>query len=76
MLTEIGFDDRYFHHVKYCRTYVEAYEKTEIEFFNYFEINKYASYDSFRVSHNKRIKLKKENEIHAKSTLISYFWKK
>tara|TARA_R100000278_G_C5426852_1_gene148655 strand:- start:346 stop:579 length:234 start_codon:yes stop_codon:yes gene_type:complete len=58
MLTEKGFDERYFHHCKSSSTYVEAYEKTEFEFYEYFEIQKYASYDSFRVSHNKRIKMK------------------
>lgn len=56
MLTENGFDERYFFHCKSSRTYVEAYAKTELEFFQYFELNKYSSYDSFRVSHNKRIK--------------------
>ena len=56
MLTEIGFDERYFHHCKSARTYVEAYEKTEMDFFKYFELKKYSSYNSFRVSHNKRIK--------------------
>ena len=59
MLTEHGFDERYHHHCKTSRTYIEAYEKTEMEFFSYFDIQKYASYDSFRVSHNKRIKSKK-----------------
>ena len=76
MLTENGFDERYFYHVKNCRTYVEAYAKTEMEFYSYFNLNKYASYDSFRVSHNKRIKTKKENEFHIKNTFVSYFWKK
>ena len=56
MLTENGFDERYFYHCKSSRTYVEAYAKTELEFFQYFDLNKYSSYDSFRVSHNKRIK--------------------
>tara|TARA_R110002124_G_scaffold229186_1_gene394466 strand:+ start:389 stop:613 length:225 start_codon:yes stop_codon:yes gene_type:complete len=56
LLTEKGFDERYFHHCKSSRTYVEAYEKTELEFFNHFDLNKYSNYDSFRVSHNKRIK--------------------
>jgi hypothetical protein len=64
MLTEDGFDARYFHHCKTSNTYVEAYEKTEFEFRSYFDINKYASYDSFRVSHNKRIKTPRK--IHIK----------
>ena len=41
--------------------YIDAYNKTEIEFQSYFDLNKYASYDSFRVSHNKRIKTNKKS---------------
>ena len=40
MLTENGFDERYFHHCKSSKTYVEAYAKTELEFFKYYELNK------------------------------------
>ena len=59
MLTEHGFDDRYFFHCKRSTTYINAYKKTEIEFHSYFDIQKYSSYDSFRVSHNKRMRTKK-----------------
>tara|TARA_R100000781_G_scaffold26759_2_gene19856 strand:- start:10822 stop:11016 length:195 start_codon:yes stop_codon:yes gene_type:complete len=60
MLTEKGFDDRYYFYCKKSKTYSEAYKKTEKEFFKYFNINKYSSYDSFRVSHNNRIKKEKK----------------
>jgi hypothetical protein len=55
MLTPEGFDERYHNHCKTCKTYQEAYEKTESEFYDYYQIRKYKSFDSFRVSHNKRI---------------------
>ena len=61
MLTEHGFDDRYHYFCKNSNTYIDAYNKTEIEFQSYFDLNKYASYDSFRVSHNKRIKTNKKS---------------
>lgn len=56
LLTHEGYDDRYHHHCKTSRTYQEAYEKTEKEFSEYYDMRKYSSYDSFRVSHNKRLK--------------------
>ena len=33
MLTEKGFDDRYYFYCKKSKTYSEAYKKTEKEFF-------------------------------------------
>ena len=63
MLTEDGFDARYYHHCKTSKTYIDAYEKTESEFRSYFDIDKYASYDSFRVSHNKRVKTSSKKVI-------------
>ncbi len=61
MLTHNGFDERYHDHCKTSKTYVEAYEKTELEFEDYFAKRKYASYDSFRISHNNRLKKPKNN---------------
>ena len=55
LLTHAGYDKRYHHHCKNSKTYREAYEKTEKEFSEYYAKRKYASYDSFRVSHNKRL---------------------
>ena len=56
LLTHKGYDNRYYHHCKTSDTYQEAYEKTEKEFNEYYDKRKYASYDSFRVAHNKRLK--------------------
>jgi|TARA_Y100000004_G_scaffold173316_1_gene211058 hypothetical protein len=56
MLTPEGFDDRFHEHCKSSKTYFEAYEKTEKEFEMYYAKRNYSSYDSFRISHNKRIK--------------------
>ena len=55
MLRPRGFDERYYFYCKTSKTYQNAYEKTENEFFTYFQMRKYKSFDSFRVSHNKRI---------------------
>jgi hypothetical protein len=55
MLNPEGFDRRYDTHCKTSRTYAEAYEKTELEFYDYYQIRRYASFNSFRVSHNKRL---------------------
>ena len=63
MLTEDGFDSRYFHFCRTSKTNLQAYEKTECEFREYFDISKYASYDSFRVSHNKRLKTTRKKLI-------------
>ena len=55
MLTPEGFDERYHNHCKTSRTYHEAYEKTEVEFYDYYQMRRYKTFDSFRVSHNKRM---------------------
>ncbi|MAK37513.1 MAG: hypothetical protein CMC15_15255 [Flavobacteriaceae bacterium] len=56
MLTHDGFDERYHYYCRESKTYQEAYEKTEKEFSEHYDIRKYSSYDSFRVSHNRRMK--------------------
>ena len=55
MLTPEGFDERYHNHCKTSKTYQEAYEKTEREYYDYYQQRKYSSFNSFRVSHNKRV---------------------
>jgi len=55
MLTPEGFDARYHYHCKFTKTYQAAYELTELEFYDYFQMRRYASFNSFRVSHNKRV---------------------
>ena len=67
MLTHDGFDERYHDHCKTSKTYVEAYEKTELEFEDYFAKRKYSSYDSFRITHNNRMKNNQKNRKHFNS---------
>lgn len=54
VLTADGFYIRWQHHTQSCKTYVEAYYKTEEEVYKYFATNKYSSYNSFINSKNKR----------------------
>jgi hypothetical protein len=55
MLKPEGFDKRYHYHCRIAKTYQAAYELTELEFYDYYQMRRYASFNSFRVSHNKRL---------------------
>ena len=61
LLTPNGFDDRFWKYAKETKTYVEAYEKTEIEHEKHFGKRKYSDYNSYTTSRNKR--LKKHNRV-------------
>jgi hypothetical protein len=61
LLTPNGFDDRFWKYAKETKTYVEAYEKTEIEYEKHFGKRKYSDYNSYTTSRNKR--LKKHNRV-------------
>ena len=61
LLTPNGFDDRFWEYAKETKTYVEAYEKTEIEYEKHFGRRKYSDYNSYTTSRNKR--LKKHNRV-------------
>ena len=61
LLTPNGFDDRFWKNAKETKTYVEAYEKTEIEYEKHFGKRKYSDYNSYTTSRNKRIK--KHNQV-------------
>ena len=61
LLTPNGFDDRFWKYAKETKTYVEAYEKTEIEYEKHFGRRKYSDYNSYTTSRNKR--LKKHNRV-------------
>ena len=61
LLTPNGFDDRFWKYAKETKTYVEAYEKTEIEYEKHFGKRKYSDYNSYTTSRNKRIK--KHNQV-------------
>jgi hypothetical protein len=56
LLSPRGFDERFWKHSKDCKTYIEAYEKTEKEFHKHFGKRKYSDYNSYRNSRDKRIK--------------------
>ena len=56
LVSPSGFEKRFYKHCGQSKNYYEAYEKTEQEFENCFGKRRYASYDSFRVSKNRRIR--------------------
>jgi hypothetical protein len=53
-----GFERRYLYNVKITKTYINAYKRTESEYFEMFGINRYSSYDSFRNVRNRHVKKK------------------
>lgn len=55
-VTTRGFINRYMNNLKKCRTNEEAYELTEQEYKSEYGIQKYSSYDSFRVVKNRKFK--------------------
>tara|TARA_R100000655_G_scaffold62757_1_gene101230 strand:+ start:413 stop:634 length:222 start_codon:yes stop_codon:yes gene_type:complete len=56
LLSPNGFDDRFWKYAKETKTYLEAYERTEIEHEKHFGKRKYADYNSYRNCRDKRIK--------------------
>ena len=56
LLSPNGFEERFHKHCKTTKTYLEAYEKTEQEYSDYFGKTRYASYDSFRVVMHRKMK--------------------
>ncbi len=56
LLSPRGFEERFHKHCKDTNTYVEAYERTEQEYTDYFGKTRYASYDSFRVVMQRKMK--------------------
>jgi len=56
LLSPNGFDERFWKNSKDSKTYMEAYEKTEIEHEKHFGKRKYSDYNSFRGARDKRIK--------------------
>ena len=63
LLTPNGFDDRFWKYAKETKTYMEAYEKTEIEHKKHFGKCKYSDYNSYRNCRDKRIK-RNANKLH------------
>jgi hypothetical protein len=64
LLSPNGFEDRFHKNCKLSKTYMEAYEKTEEEYQEYFGKTRYSSYDSFRVVMQR--KMKQSSKIYKK----------
>lgn len=56
LVTTNGFINRYFQHLKTCKTSVEAYHKTAEEYKKTFGHDKYSGFESFRVVKNRKFK--------------------
>ena len=56
LLSPKGFDERFWKHAKESKTYIEAYEKTEMEHEKHFGKLRYSDYNSFRNCRDRRIK--------------------
>ena len=56
--TPKGFDERFWKHAKESKTYIEAYEKTEMEHEKHSGKRRYSDYNSFRNCRDRRIKLR------------------
>ena len=63
LLSPRGFEERFHKNCKECKTYTEAYEKTESEYEEYFGKKRYASYDSFRVVMQRKMKQSYKKKI-------------
>ena len=56
LLSPSGFERRFHKHCKETKNYEQAYEKTEKEYEASFGKRRYSSYDSFRVTKNRKIR--------------------
>ena len=54
LLSSNGFESRFHKNCKLSKTYEDAYELTEKEYESHFGNRRYASYDSFRVTKNRK----------------------
>lgn len=54
LLSPSGFEKRFHKHCQETKTYEDAYELTEEEYEKNFGKRRYASYDSFRVTKNRK----------------------
>lgn len=54
LLSPSGFEKRFHKNCQTAKNYYEAYEKTEQEYEENFGKRRYASYDSFRVTKNRK----------------------
>lgn len=56
LLSPAGFEKRFHYYCKEAPSYEQAYEKTEKEYEQNFGKRRYSSYDSFRVTKNRKNK--------------------
>tara|TARA_R110001606_G_scaffold396298_1_gene570164 strand:- start:1212 stop:1424 length:213 start_codon:yes stop_codon:yes gene_type:complete len=56
LLSPAGFEKRFHKNCKDFKNYEQAYEETEKEYKKHFLKRRYASYDSFRVTKNRKIR--------------------
>ena len=54
LLSSKGFETRFHKNCKTSKTYEDAYELTEEEYEKHFGKRRYSSYDSFRVTKNRK----------------------
>tara|TARA_R110002167_G_scaffold66768_2_gene188921 strand:+ start:337 stop:549 length:213 start_codon:yes stop_codon:yes gene_type:complete len=54
LLSPSGFERRFHKNCKLAKNYEDAYEQTETEYENNFGKRRYSSYDSFRVTKNRK----------------------
>ena len=54
LLSASGFERKFHKNCKLSKTYEDAYELTEEEYEKHFGKRRYASYDSFRVTKNRK----------------------
>ena len=54
LLSPAGFEKRFHKHCKNSKNYEQAYEQTEKEYEQNFGKRRYSSYDSFRVTKNRK----------------------
>ena len=62
LLSPSGFEKRFHKNTQISKTYKDAYELTEQEYESNFGKRKYSSYDSFRVTKNRRNSKKDSNK--------------
>ena len=58
-----GFNQRFEQNMRLCNTYKNAYFKTEEQFEGIFGENKYASYDSFRITRSRKMIKNRQKSI-------------
>jgi len=64
LLSPSGFEKRFYKNCKTAKNYETAYEITETEYETNFGKRRYSSYDSFRVTKNRKYRNKASHQKH------------